>query len=85
MPRRESESSDSFFITPEAYKATEAVEFIAEHLRNEDEYIQVGGLAGLSHNYILYRSVTGWVESVSWVGNGWDGMGFSQVSRFVIG
>jgi hypothetical protein len=28
-------------MTPEAYKATEAVEFIAEHLRNEDEYIQV--------------------------------------------
>ena len=26
---------------PEAYKATEAVEFIAEHLRNEDEYTQV--------------------------------------------
>nr|XP_053657424.1 acetylcholine receptor subunit beta-like 1 [Cherax quadricarinatus] len=41
MPRRESESSDSLFITPEAYKATEAVEFIAEHLRNEDEYIQI--------------------------------------------
>nr|AGK89912.1 nicotinic acetylcholine receptor subunit beta 1 [Pandalus japonicus] len=41
MPRRESESSDSLFMTPEAYKATEAVEFIAEHLRNEDEYIQI--------------------------------------------
>ncbi|XP_069160953.1 acetylcholine receptor subunit beta-like 1 isoform X2 [Procambarus clarkii] len=41
MPRRESESSDSLFITPEAYKATEAIEFIAEHLRNEDEYIQI--------------------------------------------
>lgn len=41
MPRRESENSDSLFITPEAYKATEAVEFIAEHLRNEDQYIQV--------------------------------------------
>lgn len=59
MPRRESESSDSFFITPEAYKATEAVEFIAEHLRNEDEYIQVRVLAGL-----------GRVESISWEGNG---------------
>ena len=42
MHRRESEGSDSLFMTPEAYKATEAVEFIAEHLRNEDEYIQVG-------------------------------------------
>jgi len=28
-------------LTPEAFRATEAVEFIAEHLRNEDEYIQV--------------------------------------------
>ncbi|KAL7640430.1 UNVERIFIED_CONTAM: hypothetical protein RMT77_008705 [Armadillidium vulgare] len=41
IPRRESDGSDSLFMTPEAYKATEAVEFIAEHLRNEDEYIQV--------------------------------------------
>ena len=39
--RRESESSDSIFLTPEASKATEAIEFIAEHLRNEDLYIQV--------------------------------------------
>lgn len=46
MPRRESENSDSLFITPEAYKATEAVEFIAEHLRNEDQYIQVRGAGG---------------------------------------
>ncbi|CAG0882854.1 unnamed protein product [Cyprideis torosa] len=40
-PRRDSESSDSIFMTPEAYKAAEAVEFIAEHLRNEDEYTQI--------------------------------------------
>lgn len=40
--RRESESSDSILLSPEASKATEAVEFIAEHLRNEDLYIQVG-------------------------------------------
>lgn len=46
MPRRESENSDSLFITPEAYKATEAVEFIAEHLRNEDHYIQVRRCSG---------------------------------------
>lgn len=39
--RRESESSDSLLLSPEAAKATEAVEFIAEHLRNEDLYIQV--------------------------------------------
>lgn len=39
--RRGSESSDSVLLNPEASKATEAVEFIAEHLRNEDLYIQV--------------------------------------------
>lgn len=39
--RRESESSDSIILSPEASKATEAVEFIAEHLKNEDSYIQV--------------------------------------------
>ncbi|KAL7303680.1 hypothetical protein TKK_0003823 [Trichogramma kaykai] len=38
--RRGSESSDSVLLSPEAAKATEAVEFIAEHLRNEDLYIQ---------------------------------------------
>jgi nicotinic acetylcholine receptor len=42
--RRESESSDSILLSPEASKATEAVEFIAEHLRNEDLYIQVSDL-----------------------------------------
>lgn len=44
--RRESESSDSILLSPEATKATEAVEFIAEHLRNEDLYIQVSVLLG---------------------------------------
>ena len=39
--RRESECSESAFLNPEASKAFEAVEFIAEHLRNEDLYIQV--------------------------------------------
>ncbi|KAF0295737.1 Acetylcholine receptor subunit beta-like 1 [Amphibalanus amphitrite] len=39
--RRDSDVSDSVFLTAEAYKATEAVEFIAEHLRNENEYIQI--------------------------------------------
>ena len=38
--RRHSDVSD-IFLSPEAYKATQAVEFIAEHLRNEDEYVQV--------------------------------------------
>lgn len=45
--RRESESSDSLLLSPEASKATEAVEFIAEHLRNEDQYIQA------SHSIIV--------------------------------
>lgn len=35
------EPPETLLLTPEAYKATEAVEFIAEHLRNEDEYTQV--------------------------------------------
>lgn len=43
--RRESESSDSVILSPEASKATEAVEFIAEHLKNEDSYIQVSALS----------------------------------------
>lgn len=38
--RRNSDVSD-IFLSPEAYKATQAVEFIAEHLRNEDEYVQI--------------------------------------------
>ena len=33
------------FLSPEAFRATQAVEFIAEHLRNEDEYVQVRGLS----------------------------------------
>ena len=41
VDRRGSESSESVLLSPEALKATEAVEFIAEHLRNEDLYIQV--------------------------------------------
>lgn len=52
--RRESESSDSLMLSPEAYKATEAVEFIAEHLRNEDEYIQV---RIITHNFKICTSV----------------------------
>ncbi|KAK2716449.1 acetylcholine receptor subunit beta-like 1 [Artemia franciscana] len=39
--RRGSDTSDTILLTPEAYRATEAVEFITEHLRNEDEYIQI--------------------------------------------
>lgn len=39
--RRHSDTVSDIFLSPEAYKATQAVEFIAEHLRNEDEYVQV--------------------------------------------
>ena len=28
-------------LSPKAFRATQAAEFIAEHLRNEDEYVQV--------------------------------------------
>ena len=38
--RRDSDLSDAF-LSPEAYRAAQAVEFIAEHLRNDDEYVQV--------------------------------------------
>lgn len=36
---------DTPYLTPEAFRATEAIEFIAEHLRSEDEYIQVCSVA----------------------------------------
>ena len=49
--RRHSDVSD-IFLSPEAYKATQAVEFIAEHLRNEDEYVQV------RNNYNFQRVLT---------------------------
>lgn len=52
--RRESESSDSILLSPEASKATEAVEFIAEHLRNEDLYIQVRFYYFLIFMYVYY-------------------------------
>ena len=38
---RDSDNLDLYFMSPEAYRAAEAIEFIAEHLRNEDQYIQV--------------------------------------------
>ena len=41
--RRDSDLSDAF-LSPEAYRAAQAVEFIAEHLRNDDEYVQVSSL-----------------------------------------
>ena len=45
---------DALLLTPEAYKATEAVEFIAEHLRNEDEYTQVNQLTIYSKIILTY-------------------------------
>lgn len=41
LPPITDDSIDTLYLTPEAYRATEAIEFIAEHLRSEDEYIQV--------------------------------------------
>jgi len=41
LPPPPPQTNDALLLTPEAYKATEAVEFIAEHLRNEDEYTQI--------------------------------------------
>lgn len=38
---RDSAAGDVLYLSPEAYRATEAIEFIAEHLRCEDEYIQI--------------------------------------------
>lgn len=38
---RDNESVDMLYLTPEAYRAAEAIEFISEHLKSEDEYIQV--------------------------------------------
>ncbi|XP_013789611.2 acetylcholine receptor subunit beta-like 1 [Limulus polyphemus] len=37
----DTEPQDTLFLSPKAYRATEAIEFIAEHLRSEDEYIQI--------------------------------------------
>ena len=45
--RRHSDTVSDIFLSPEAYKATQAVEFIAEHLRNEDEYVQVNTIGNL--------------------------------------
>lgn len=59
--RRESESSDSILLSPEASKATEAVEFIAEHLRNEDLYIQV------RKNVLIVRKISTYFLSLQFL------------------
>ncbi|KAH9424827.1 Neurotransmitter-gated ion-channel transmembrane region [Dermatophagoides pteronyssinus] len=41
MAIRDNDSLDLYFMSPDAYRAAEAIEFIAEHLRNEDQYIQI--------------------------------------------
>lgn len=53
LGRRDSDVSDAF-LSPEAYRATQAVEFIAEHLRNEDEYVQV---SELSYKYAALKPI----------------------------
>lgn len=37
----ESVQTDLVYLCPDALRATEAIDFIAEHLRCEDEYVQV--------------------------------------------
>ncbi|KAJ6219373.1 hypothetical protein RDWZM_005185 [Blomia tropicalis] len=37
---RDNDSLDLYFMSPDAYRAAEAIDFIAEHLRNEDQYLQ---------------------------------------------
>lgn len=51
----ESNTSSSFFLSPAAYKATEAIEYIAEHLRNEDEYVQVNSFFFCLEKIFLQR------------------------------
>ncbi|XP_075587845.1 nicotinic acetylcholine receptor beta1 isoform X1 [Dermatophagoides farinae] len=41
MAIRDNDSLDLYFMSPDAFRAAEAIEFIAEHLRNEDQYIQI--------------------------------------------
>lgn len=38
---RDNDSLDLYFMSPDAYRAAEAIDFIAEHLRNEDQYLQI--------------------------------------------
>lgn len=40
--RSDSEMGEGFHMTPETHKAIEAVRFIAAHLKNEDDYAEVG-------------------------------------------
>ena len=47
MALRDNDSLDLYFMSPDAYRAAEAIEFIAEHLRIEDRYIQVSCLLAL--------------------------------------
>ena len=51
IDRRGSDRSDSVLLSAETSKATEAVEFIAEHLRNEDLYMQVLGSITRKSNF----------------------------------
>ncbi|KAG1656574.1 Acetylcholine receptor subunit beta-like 1 [Nymphon striatum] len=39
-PRRSSELFDQSLMTPEAHKCAEAIEYIADHLRGEDEFMK---------------------------------------------
>ena len=52
----ESSASGAFYLSQAAFKATEAIEFIAEHLRNEDEYIQVRAYYDHDGNHFEMRT-----------------------------
>lgn len=55
---KDDDSIDTLYLTPEAYRATEAIEFIAEHLRSEDEYIQVSLMSGLNISLRVRKKFT---------------------------
>lgn len=52
-PRRSSELIDQSLMTPEAHKCAEAIEYIADHLRGEDEFMKV--IAIVSNTYHLFQ------------------------------
>lgn len=55
MVMRDNDSLDLYFMSPDAYRAAEAIEFIAEHLRIEDRYIQVSFFLHFYYHYYCYK------------------------------
>lgn len=52
--RRDSDIVDASPMTPEAHKAAEAIEFIADHLRGEDDFMQVTTFSSVSLQLVLF-------------------------------